>query len=62
MRKINRDQKEYQKYLAMYLRTKEGSKFAGYILSQLIEGFDVKRNEIKSVHIDDTKPIVLDFS
>lgn len=62
MRRHDRGAKEYAKYLVKFLQTKEGSQFAVHILSQLIEGFEVKHNgKIENVHIDDTKPIVLDF-
>lgn len=62
MKKHNRGTEAYAKYLSVFLSTKEGSRFALSVLSQLIESFEVKRDGmIENVHIDDTKPIVLDF-
>lgn len=58
-----KNSKEYAKFMAVFLSTKEGSQFAVHILSQLIDGFEVDhKNRIENVHIDDSKPIVLDFT
>ena len=64
MRKITKkDQREYLKYLAIYLKTKDGQWFAFHIISQLIDGFEVDHQGwIKKTILDDENPLVIDFT
>ena len=59
--RVKSGDKEYYKYLAIYLNTKQGGAFVYHILSQLIEGFTVKNGRIEDVHLDDESPLVIDF-
>lgn len=61
VRKINRNSTEYDRFLAVYLNTKNGRAFAYSVLSQLVDGFEVDaKGRITSASLSD-KPLVIDF-